>query len=261
MGNSNLQKIKILLASLVTTLAALADIYIIVNNPRNYILLGIISFVLIIAVYLIISGEMPLRNWEKLISEEQHSSMMISQKACYILVRKSFREISRKLVELDKKVDPLANAGEENHQKISGLLDELMQEQKKVAKFTVSRNKENANAMMNSNDKVIEEILGMQEAMNNVIQQLQDKEDGNQSEEFTKVKENQQELLLKIQQLEDSLKGQIELVVEKIQEMPIVGTEVIAERASMPEAEPEKELEIEEVPEVEIGRASCRERV
>lgn len=246
MGNGNVHRIKVLLASLIAVIAAMADIYIIVNAPHNYILLGVISLILLIAVYLVISGKMQLRDCNNLKREEQYNNLMNSQKACYLQVRRSFRETGGKINELDKKIAPLATAGEENHQKISRLLDSLMQDQKKVAKLTVSRSKENANAIMNSNDKVIEEMLKMQEAMNGIVEQVGDKKEDNQSEEFAKVEERQQELLAKMQQLEDSLKGQIETITDKIQEIPEMGKNIV------PEPEPvEEEAEIEESERIE----------
>lgn len=246
MGNGNVHRIKVLLASLIAVIAAMADIYIIVNAPHNYILLGVISLILLIAVYLVISGKMQLRDCNNLKREEQYNNLMNSQKACYLQVRRSFRETGGKINELDKKIAPLATAGEENHQKISRLLDALMQDQKKVAKLTVSRSKENANAIMNSNDKVIEEMLKMQEAMNGIVEQVGDKKEDNQSEEFAKVEERQQELLAKMQQLEDSLKGQIETITDKIQEIPEMGKNIV------PEPEPiEEEAEIEESERIE----------
>ena len=44
MGNGNLQRIKVLIASLVAVIAAMVDIYVIVNAPNNYVLLAIVSF-------------------------------------------------------------------------------------------------------------------------------------------------------------------------------------------------------------------------
>lgn len=229
MGNGNVHRIKVLLASLLTVIAAIADIYIIVNAPHNYVLLGIVSVILLIAVYLVISGKMQLRDWNNLKREEEYKELMTSQKACYLQVRRSFRETSGKINELDKKIAPLATAGEVNHQKISGLLDALMQDQKKVAKLTVSRSKENANAIMNSNDKVIEEMLKMKEALDSIVEQTGDKKEDNQSEEFAKAEERQQELLAKMQQLEDSLKGQIETITDKIQDIPEMEKEEVTE--------------------------------
>ena len=252
MGNGNVHRIKVLLASLLSVIAAIADIYIIVNAPHNYVLLGVISVILLIAVYLVISGKMQLRDWNNLKREEEYKEIITSQKACYLQVRRSFRETSGKISELDKKIAPIATAGEVNHQKISGLLDALMQDQKKVAKLTVSRSKENANAIMNSNDKVMEEMLKMKEALDNMVEQTGDKKEDNQSEEFAKAEERQQELLAKMQQLEDSLKGQIETITDKIQNIPEMEKELVQELKSeitekkeplMEEPEPETIME------------------
>ena len=257
MGNGNVYRIKVLIASLVAVIAAMADIYVIVNAPHNYVLLGVTSLILLLAVYFIISGKMQLRDWSNLKREEEYNELITAQKACYLQVRRSFRETGGKIAELDKKIEPLATAGEVNHQKISGLLDALMQDQKKVAKLTVSRSKENANAIMNSNDKVIEEMLKMKTTMDDIVQQVGGESDNNQSEGFTKVEEGQQELLAKMQQLEDTLKNQLEGVTDKLQEMPEMERELISEikseiREESVKVRPELMTEEEMIPEVEL---------
>ena len=251
MGNGNVQRIKVLLASLVAVIAAIADIYVIVNMPDSYILLGGISLLLLVAVYLVISGKMQLRDLSGMKSQEQYNKIINSQKACYIQVRRGFRETSGKINQIDKKIEPLATAGEVNHQRISALLNALMQDQKKLAKLTVSRSKENANALMNSNDKVIEEMLKIQEVMNNIVDKTDDSIQDNQSEEFVKAEERQQELLAKMQRLEDSLKSQLEAVSDSIQKMPEIEKEVISELKTELKSEPVIE-EIVPEPEPEV---------
>lgn len=253
MGNGNIHRIKILLASLIMVISAIADIYIVVNEPYNYVLLGVASLILLIAVFLLINGIMQLKDWTEQKRAEQYDNLMTSLKACYLQERKNFRQTSGKMNELDKKITPLVTAGELNHQKISSLLDILMQDQKKIAKLTVSRSKENANAIMNSNDKVIEEMFKMQELINNISENADNREVKDQSEEFAKVEQRQVELLEKIQQLEDSLKSQIETVSDNIEkipgQLPVMREELITEKNLVSEADPI--LEKVAVPEAE----------
>ena len=234
MRNGNVQRIRVLVASLVAVIAAMADVYIIVNAPKNYILLAVISVVLLIAIFFLVSGKMQLRDLSSQKAEEQYQDIVTSQKACYLQTRKKFRETNEMLGELDKKLEPLAASNENNYKKISGLLDSLMEDQKKVAKLTLSRSKENANAMMNSNDKVMEKMAKVQEVVGKVLDQPENMivQEESKSEEFEKIEENQQALLTKMQALEDSLNSHMNTVVDKVQEIPGVGRELVEELKS-----------------------------
>ncbi len=248
MRNGNVQRIRVLIASLVAVIAAMADVYIIVNAPKNYILLAIVSAVLLVAIFFLVSGKMQLRDLSSQKAEEQYQNIVTSQKACYLQARKKFRETGEMLGELDKKIGPLASSNETNYKKISGLLDSLMEEQKKVAKLTLSRSKENANALMNSNDKVMEEMAKVQEVVEKVLGQPESMivQEENKSEEFGKIEEKQQELLTKMQALEDSLNNHMDIVVDKVQEIPEVGRELIEELKSEIRANEQKQTVIEE---------------
>ena len=234
MRNGNVQRIRVLVASLVAVIAAMADVYIIVNAPKNYILLAVISVVLLIAIFFLVSGKMQLRDLSSQKAEEQYQDIVTSQKACYLQTRKKFRETNEMLGELDKKLEPLAASNENNYKKISGLLDSLMEDQKKVAKLTLSRSKENANAMMNSNDKVMEKMAKVQEVVGKVLDQPENMivQEESKSEEFEKIEETQQALLTKMQALEDSLNSHMNTVVDKVQEIPGVGRELVEELKS-----------------------------
>ncbi len=247
MRNGNVQRIRVLVASLVAVIAAMADVYIIVNAPKNYILLAVISVVLLIAIFFLVSGKMQLRDLSSQKAEEQYQDIVTSQKACYLQTRKKFRETNEMLGELDKKLEPLAASNENNYKKISGLLDSLMEDQKKVAKLTLSRSKENANAMMNSNDKVMEKMAKVQEVVGKVLDQPENMivQEESKSEEFEKIEENQQALLTKMQALEDSLNSHMNTVVDKVQEIPGVGRELVEELKSEIRANEQKQFVME----------------
>ena len=247
MRNGNVQRIRVLVASLVAVIAAMADVYIIVNAPKNYILLAVISVVLLIAIFFLVSGKMQLRDLSSQKAEEQYQDIVTSQKACYLQTRKKFRETDEILGELDKKLEPLAASNENNYKKISGLLDSLMEDQKKVAKLTLSRSKENANAMMNSNDKVMEEMAKVQEVVGKVLDQPESMivQEESKSEEFEKIEEKQQALLTKMQALEDSLNSHMNTVVDKVQEIPGVGRELVEELKSEIRANEQKQFVME----------------
>ena len=78
MRNGNVQSIRVLVDSLVAVIAAMADVYIIVNAPKNYILLAVISVVLLIAIFFLVSGKMQLRDLSSQKAEEQFQDIVTS---------------------------------------------------------------------------------------------------------------------------------------------------------------------------------------
>lgn len=80
--------------------------------------------------------------------EEQYASILKSEKASYLLIRKYFDEISEQLSLMEDK-----NAE---------LFHEIIAAQKATAKVTISRNKEHTDALMNSNDKLLDLVFQME---------------------------------------------------------------------------------------------------
>lgn len=215
MENRNLHKIKMLLLAVLGVLLLLADIYLIVNAPNNYIAYGTISFILIMIVLFLISSMIKIQDIEYLRKEEQYQSLMTSQRACFLLVRKKFKEIDYKILDMEQKIAPLERAGEVNQQKISSLLDSLMQDQKKIAKITVSRSKENADALMNSNDRMLEKMEKFQSTMKNIEAEMTQDQMSLLQHKTEAMERGQEVLIKKVQEFEQILKKSLQLVTEK----------------------------------------------
>ena len=135
-------KIQVIFLILISTLVLLADFYAIINYPREYMLIAAITVIFMICLWGVISGFFSLSALKEDRREEQYDSIFKSEKASYLMLRKYFDEIEEKIEILQKE------------SKIP--TEDIINAQKGIAKVVINRNKENADAIMNSNEQLME---------------------------------------------------------------------------------------------------------
>ena len=135
-------KIQVIFLILISTLVLLADFYAIINYPKEYMLIAAITAIFMICLWGVISGFFSLSAIKEDRREEQYDSIFKSEKASYLMLRKYFDEIEEKIEILQKE------------SKIP--TEDIINAQKGIAKVVINRNKENADAIMNSNEQLME---------------------------------------------------------------------------------------------------------
>ena len=135
-------KIQVIFLILISTLVILADFYAIINYPKEYMLIAAITVIFMICLWGVISGFFSLSALKEDRREEQYDSIFKSEKASYLMLRKYFDEIEGKIEILQKE------------SKIP--TEDIINAQKGIAKVVINRNKENADAIMNSNEQFME---------------------------------------------------------------------------------------------------------
>ena len=136
------EKIQVIFLILISTLVLLADFYAIINYPKEYMLIAAITVIFMICLWGVISGFFSLSAIKEDRREEQYDSIFKSEKASYLMLRKYFDEIEEKIEILQKE------------SKIP--TEDIINAQKGIAKVVINRNKENADAIMNSNEQLME---------------------------------------------------------------------------------------------------------
>ncbi len=87
--------------------------------------------------------------YQKLREEkEEHEGLLKSEKASYLIIKKSFDEVFQRMDYIEKNLQLPT--------------EELLTAQKAFAKININRSKENADALMNSNDKLLEKIVSFE---------------------------------------------------------------------------------------------------
>ncbi len=231
-------KTQIIFSILIFTVVLIADFYAMINFSKEYLLISAITVILLICLWGVLNGIFSLRALKEQRSEEQYDSVFKSEKASYLMLKKYFEEI-------EDKIDIL--------QKTSKIpTEEIINAQKGIAKVVINRNRENADAIMGSNEQLMETI----EEYENKIKESNDFIIESQKnvlyENLKEISEKQQSLSDSIKEMEIRLSQAI--TANPIQftanvEMP-KGMPVAADASNAPiQAEPTVTAEMQE-PEV-----------
>ena len=137
-------KLQLMFMILIFMVVLLTDFYAIINYPQEYILIAVITVILMICLWGVVNGLFTLRALKEERREEQYDSIFKSEKASYLMLKKYFEEI-------EEKIDILQEASKVPTEAIIGA-------QKGIAKVVINRNKENADAIMGSNEQLLESV-------------------------------------------------------------------------------------------------------
>jgi len=129
---------------LIFMVVLLTDFYAIINYPEEYILIAVITVILLIDLWGVVNGLFTLRTLKEERREEQYDSIFKSEKASYLMLKKYFEEI-------EEKIAILQEASKVPTEAIIGA-------QKGIAKVVINRNRENADAIMGSNEQLLDAV-------------------------------------------------------------------------------------------------------
>ena len=145
-------KLQITIAVLVLTVVLFAEMYLMINFQNSYIPIILLAVVALVAVYVVVNAIMTINAEKEAARNEHFENLYRSEKASYIMLKKSFDEIEEKLSELQETSKVPA--------------EEIINAQKGIAKVIINRSKENADAIINSNDQVLERLDEVEETQN-----------------------------------------------------------------------------------------------
>ena len=213
-------KIQVIFLILISTLVLLADFYAIINYPKEYMLIATITVIFMICLWGVISGFFSLNALKEDRREEQYDSIFKSEKASYLMLRKYFDEIEEK-IEILQKESRIPT-------------EDIINAQKAIAKVVINRNKENADAIMSSNEQLMETF----EQLEN---RLKESNDFIIESQKNVIYENLKDIMEKQQALSDSIKDMEIRLSQAITANPIQFTanvEVPKQPTDVPQAAP-----------------------
>ena len=155
-------KIQIILASIALAILIIMEFYIMINFKSNFMAMAIGVLLMIVVLFFLISGVMDISLKQKDMETQKYEDIYNAQKASYLVIKKSFDEMEQRL-----------RAIEENS---SLPAEDIINAQKAVAKVTISRSKENTDALMNSNDELINQLVSIQEKLESNNTQILEKQ-------------------------------------------------------------------------------------
>lgn len=230
-------KIQVIFLILISTLVILADFYAIINYPKEYMLIAAITVIFMICLWGVISGFFSLSALKEDRREEQYDSIFKSEKASYLMLRKYFDEIEGKIEILQKE------------SKIP--TEDIINAQKGIAKVVINRNKENADAIMSSNEQLMETFEHLEN-------KLKESNDFIIESQKNVIYDNLKDIMEKQQVLSDSIKDMEIRLSQAITANPIQFTanvEMPKQTTDAPQSAPAMEV----IPEPVVEEAAIAE--
>lgn len=183
---------------LATVFFLLADLFVTAVKPRAIVLLTVFSVLTMagMAVTLFLREKQKERDRKEM--DERFEYIFKTEKAMFLLIKKTEDQFSS----LDRKLEDS--------------IEEVIKTQKAAAKIMVNRSRENADAIMNSNDKVMERFLDYEEKLDQ-NNELIGAQKASAEENFGKIVEKQTEIAASVDNLLDSVKKEIEQLADKLE--------------------------------------------
>lgn len=221
-------KIQVILSSISVAVLIIMEFYIMINFKSNFMAMAVGILLMIVALFFLISALLDMSLKQKDIEQEKYEEIYNAQKASYLVIKKSFDEMEQRL-----------RAIEEN----SALpAEDIINAQKAVAKVTISRSKENTDALMNSNDELINQLVNIQEKLESNNSQMIEKQQSIIKESNFDIQQKIAALTNQLTSIEGKIQNQVPVMaVQPMQQMampqsmPAPEPMPVAEEISMPE--------------------------
>ena len=234
-------RFRINITLLIAVVLLVADLYAMINMPQKFIILAIITALFLVAIYFLVDSISIYLMAEKNRKEEQYDSIFKSEKASYLLLRKTF--------------DDLYELIEKGNQSRKTNVEDIIHAQKAVAKVSIGRSKENADALMNSNDRIMEKISMLEAVLSDNVSQPAPETNKNDSAYAQNILDNQNKILQQLEVLQNTLNtigADAKTAAESAKQNFFTEERILAEENKIAKEEPSlmEETPIEEEPSV-----------
>lgn len=194
--------LRMIIAVMVLLVLTLSELYIMLNFPENYVALIVLTVIAMADVYVLIASWIQKNYTLEEERREQYEDLFKSEKASYLIIRKSFEELNERLDHIEDIVEIPA--------------EEIINAQKSIAKVTINRNKENTDALMNCNDKMLDIIFGLEDKIDTANLEMLEKQKIVIDNSIKDLVMKQQEIISKVHEMELSVRNQLLSEINKI---------------------------------------------
>ena len=234
-------RFRINISLLVAVILLVADLYAMINMPHKFIILAIITALFLVAIYFLVDSISIYLMAEKNRKEEQYDSIFKSEKASYLLLRKTF--------------DDLYELIEKGNQSRKTNVEDIIHAQKAVAKVSIGRSKENADALMNSNDRIMEKISMLEAVLSDNVSHPAPETNKNDSAYAQNILDNQNKILQQLEVLQNTLNtigADAKIAAESAKQNFFTEERILAEENKIEKEEPSlmEETPVKEEPSV-----------
>lgn len=189
-------------SSLAIVVLLIAELYLMTAMPHLLPAIAAVGVVMIGCAYAAVSAIVKHIQQTEREQAEQYASILKSEKAAYLLIRKYCDEIGEQLTRVE-------NTTIESQQ-------DVIAAQKATAKLTINRNKEHTDALLNANDRIFAQLNDLQERVRGLAADI----DANMAaasadnsaelvQKQSEMMQKQTELAAQLRELELGLKNEI----------------------------------------------------
>lgn len=229
--------VQIIFSAIALAVLFILELYVMLNFPTDYRMLGIFGVLMLAALYLLIISIQKKMYQKETRMQEQYDLLLRSEKASYLMLKKTYEMMEKRMGQMEQTASVPA--------------DNIINAQKAIAKVTINRNRENAEALLNSNDQVMDMLEAFQEKFHANNEALMNNQKTLIDQNNQDILSKQQELLSNISELDeylksgkiqDDLKSQLERTIEEsIREAAAYQAEKIASEVKTKAASMAKE--------------------
>lgn len=229
--------VQIIFSAIALAVLFILELYVMLNFPTDYRMLGIFGVLMLAALYLLIISIQKKMYQKETRMQEQYDMLLRSEKASYLMLKKTYEMMEKRMGQMEQTASVPA--------------DNIINAQKAIAKVTINRNRENAEALLNSNDQVMDMLEAFQEKFHANNEALMNNQKTLIDQNNQDILSKQQELLSNISELDeylksgkiqDDLKSQLERTIEEsIREAAAYQAEKIASEVKTEAASAAKE--------------------
>ena len=241
-------RLSLVISILIAACLFVADLYIMINMPQNVLALAAVNVLFLAAIYYVIDAVTRQISAAAERKEEQYDSIFKSEKASYLLLRKTF--------------DDLYELIEKGNQSRKTNVEDIIHAQKAVAKVSIGRSKENADALMNSNDRIMEKISMLEAVLSDNVPQPASETNKNDSAYAQNILNNQNKILQQLEVLQNTLNtigADAKIAAESAKQNFFTEERILAEENKIEKEEPQVQgAAVEEIPSA-AGEATVME--
>ena len=244
MEKRNHVKLRAIFSSLILAIAVFLEVYVMMNDSKNYVLLAVLGILAVVTLYLLLDNLFKLDSQKKKEFEEYYENLAKTEKATYLMLKKNFGDLEDRINVLEKNLKVPT--------------EDIINAQKAVAKVTINRSRENSDAILNSNDNLMEELIKLRSYLENANSDMKGMQKSLVSEQTKEMLLKQQEILTGIKDMaitlqQDIVNGMSKTAVSYIPAPTVVPAEPVQEE--VPATEPVEEAfeEPEAISEPEVA--------
>lgn len=228
----------ILFASLVAVALLVTEIYLVIAVPHLLPAIALVGISTVACTYAAVSVALKRMQKNEHEQAEQYASILKSEKATYLLIRKYCDEIEEQMALMENKlIDPY---------------QDVLAAQKATAKLTINRNKEHTDALMNSNDRLAEVVAGLEQRISALSLEIEAGRTDASDSDSGEILQKQTALASQLREMELGLKNELLQAVNQITSITpqvVMAPQMVSQAAAPQPAMSEPELS--ELPPIE----------